>query len=130
MEDNCYVDLVLEVEALSRELASTKQDLERVQKNLEEEKQGKQPLELKLKVKNEDVEKKEEVHRKLSLMQSKVEEDLRRQVGGLSQKLEATLVGCRSESEMHGESVLQASELERQIGSLQSAEAELRAENT
>merc|ERR1719220_3191776 len=130
VEDNRNDDLVLEVEALSRELASTKQDLERVQKNLEEEKQGKQQLELKLKEKNEDVEKKEEVHRKLSLMQSKVEEDLRRQVGGLSQKLEDTLVGCRSESEMHGESVLKASELERQIGSLQSAEAELRAENT
>ena len=130
VEDNRNDDLVLEVEALSRELASTKQDLERVQKNLEEEQQGKQQLELKLKEKNEDVEKKEEVHRKLSLMQSKVEEDLRRQVGGLSQKLEDTLVGCRSESEMHGESVLKASELERQIGSLQSAEAELRAENT
>ena len=50
-------------------------------------------------------------------------------VGGLSQKLEDTLVGCRSESEMHGESVVKATELERQIESLQIAEAELRSEN-
>ena len=130
VDDKRNDELILEVEGLSRELASTKEDLEKVQKTLEEERQGKQNLEIKLKEKTEDVEKKEEVHRRLSVMQSKVEEDLRRQVGGLSQKLEDTLVGCRSESEMHGESVLKASELERQIGSLQSAEAELRAENT
>ena len=130
VDDKRNDELILEVEGLSRELASTKEDLEKVQKTLKEERQGKQNLEIKLKEKTEDVEKKEEVHRRLSVMQSKVEEDLRRQVGGLSQKLEDTLVGCRSESEMHGESVLKASELERQIGSLQSAEAELRAENT
>ena len=130
LEDKRNDELILEVESLSRELASTKEDLEKVQKTLGEERQGKHHLETKLKEKNDDVEKKEEVHRRLSVMQNKVEEDLRRQVGGLSQKLEDTLVGCRSESEMHGESVLKASELERQIGSLQSAEAELRAENT
>merc|ERR1719192_3107637 len=121
VDDKRNDELILEVEKLSRELASTKGELDKVQRILEEERQGE---------KNLEVEKKEEVHRKLSLMQSKVEEDLRRQVGGLSQKLEDTLVGCRSESEMHGESVLKASELERQIGSMQSAEAELRAENT
>merc|ERR1719450_1818052 len=92
-------ELILEVEKLSRELASTKEELDKVQGILEEERQGKQHLELELKEKNLEVEKKEEVHRKLSMMQSKVEEDLRRQVGGLSQKLEDTLVGCRSESE-------------------------------
>merc|ERR1719192_290579 len=120
VDDKRNDELILEVEKLSRELASTKGELDKVQRILEEERQGKQHLEL---------EKKEEVHRKLSMMQSKVEEDLRRQVGGLSQKLEDTLVGCRSESEMHGESVVKATELERQIESLQIAEAELRSEN-
>ena len=75
-------ELVLEVEKLSRELASTKEELDKVQRILEEERQGKQHLELELKEKNLEVEKKEEVHRKLSIMQSKVEEDLRRQVCG------------------------------------------------
>merc|ERR1719192_3245893 len=120
VDDKRNDELILEVEKLSRELASTKGELDKVQRILEEERQGKQHLEL---------EKKEEVHRKLSMMQSKVEEDLRRQVGGLSQKLEDTLVGCRSESEMHGESVVKATELERQIESLQIAETELRSEN-
>merc|ERR1719192_3279362 len=120
VDDKRNDELILEVEKLSRELASTKGELDKVQRILEEERQGE---------KNLEVEKKEEVHRKLSIMQSKVEEDLRRQVGGLSQKLEDTLVGCRSESEMHGESVVKATELERQIESLQIAEAELRSEN-
>merc|ERR550532_1279461 len=78
LEDKRNDELILEVESLSRELASTKEDLEKVQKTLGEERQGKQHLETKLKEKNDDVEKKEEVHRRLSVMQNKVEEDLRR----------------------------------------------------
>ena len=82
VDDKRNEELILEVEKLSRELASTKEELDKVQRILEEERQGKQHLELELKEKNLEVEKKEEVHRKLSLMQSKVEEDLRRQVCG------------------------------------------------
>ena len=80
VDDKRNDELILEVEKLSRELASTKEELDKVQRILEEERQGKQHLELELKEKNLEVEKKEEVHRKLSIMQSKVEEDLRRQV--------------------------------------------------
>ena len=82
VDDKRNDELILEVEKLSRELASTKEELDKVQRILEEERQGKQHLELELKEKNLEVEKKEEVHRKLSTMQSKVEEDLRRQVCG------------------------------------------------
>ena len=82
VDDKRNDELILEVEKLSRELASTKEELDKVQRILEEERQGKQHLELELKEKNLEVEKKEEVHRKLSIMQSKVEEDLRRQVCG------------------------------------------------
>ena len=57
-DDKRTDELILEVEGLSRELASTKEDLEKAQKTLEEERQGKQHLEIKLKEKNEDVEKK------------------------------------------------------------------------
>ena len=82
VDDKRNDELILEVEKLSRELASTKGELDKVQRILEEERQGKQHLELELKEKTLEVEKKEEVHRKLSIMQSKVEEDLRRQVCG------------------------------------------------
>ena len=82
VDDKRNDELILEVEKLSRELASTKEELDKVQRILEEEREGKQHLELELKEKNLEVEKKEEVHRKLSIMQSKVEEDLRRQVCG------------------------------------------------
>ena len=57
----------------------------------------------------------EEVHRKLSDMQSRVEGNLKKQVNYLNQKLNATIVGCRSKSEMHEESLLKVSMLERSI---------------
>merc|ERR1719450_1753690 len=49
LEDKRNDELILEVESLSRELASTKEDLEKIQKTLEEERQGKHNLEIQLK---------------------------------------------------------------------------------
>ena len=122
-------ELVLEIECLSRELANTKEELGCVNKKFDDERQSRSKLEEEARDKKEDLDKKDEVQRRLSVMQSKVEEDLRRQVGGLSQKLEATLMGCRSESEMHGESMLKVAEFERQISSVQCSKDELRKEN-
>ena len=51
-------------------------------------------------------EKKEETHRKVSNMASKVEEDLRREVNSLNQKLNSTIAGHKSESEMYEEALL------------------------
>merc|ERR1719206_665036 len=71
----------------------------------------------------------DEVHRKLSDMQSKVEGDLKKQVNCLNQKLDATIVGCRSESEMHEESLLKVSMLERSIMGLKQCIDDLQSEN-
>lgn len=51
-------------------------------------------------------EKKDETHRKVSNMQSKVEEDLRRELGLANQRLESTIAGHQAESEMYQESLL------------------------
>ena len=48
-------------------------------------------------------------------MQSKIKCDPKKQVNCLNQKLNATIVGCRSKSEMHEESLLKVSMLERSI---------------
>ena len=82
-----------------------------------------------LKERETDLEKKEEVHYKLSDMQSKVEGDLKKQVNCLNQKLDATIVGCRSESEMHEESLLKVSMLERSIMGLKQCIDDLQSEN-
>ena len=63
-------------------------------------------------------------------MQGKVEEDLKMQVSSLAKKLNATLVGCRSENKMYGESFLKVMEYERIAGELQNKAQELRTENT
>ena len=59
-----------------------------------------------LRAKNSDLSRKEETQRKLSNMQLKVEEDLKKEVSSLSQKLNSTIVGYRSESEMYEQSLL------------------------
>ena len=59
-----------------------------------------------LDVKKSDMEKREETHRKFSNMQNKIEEDLKREISSLNQKLNTTIAGYRSESEMYEESLL------------------------
>lgn len=62
-----------------------------------------------LDVKKTDMEKREETHRKFSNMQNKIEEDLKREISSLNQKLNSTIAGSRSESEMYEESLLKVS---------------------
>ena len=53
-----------------------------------------------------DNEKKEETHRKFSHMQNKIEEDLRKELNCVSKKLNDTITGSKSESEMYEEAIL------------------------
>ena len=121
--------MVLEMEQLSKELNRAKQELEKVHHQLDSGRELNIQLKKEVNEKKEYHDKKEEVHRKQALMQSKVEDDLRMQVSDLAKKLNATLVGCRSESEMHGESVLKVMEYEKIAGELQNTVQELRTEN-
>ena len=59
-----------------------------------------------LRVTTSDLSKREQTQRKLTDMQLKVEEDLKREVNSLSQKLNSTILGYRSESEMYEQSLL------------------------
>ena len=68
-----------------------------------------------LRIKESYLERIEEVQHKMSNMQTIVEDDLKQQVNCLSKKLDTTIVGCRSESEMHEESLLKVSMLEQSI---------------
>merc|ERR1719150_1548183 len=62
-------------------------------------------------------------------MQLKVEEDLKREVNSLSQKLNSTILGSRAESEMYEQSLLKVSILERSVTSQQQSITELQSEN-
>ena len=82
-----------------------------------------------LREKDTDLSRREETQRKLSSMQVKVEEDLKREVTSLSQKLNSTILGSRAESEMYEQSLLKVSILERSMMSLQQSISELQSEN-
>jgi len=122
-------DLVLEIEKLNQEKIALQQELKEAQELIQHYKQNYEKLAQDLKERETALEKKEEVHRKLSDMQSKVEGDLKKQVNCLNQKLDATIVGCRSESEMHEESLLKVSMLERSIMGLKQCIDDLQSEN-
>jgi len=122
-------DLVLEIEKLNQEKIALQQELKEAQTLIQYYKQNYEKLTQDLKERETDLEKKEEVHRKVSVMQSKVEGDLKKQVNCLNQKLDATIVGCRSESEMHEESLLKVSMLERSIMGLKQCIDDLQSEN-
>ncbi len=51
-------------------------------------------------------------------MQSKVEGDLRRQLGDLNEKLSSAMVGRQSESEMYAEAMSNATRLEKTVTEL------------
>eukprot|EP00092_Neocalanus_flemingeri_P060393 GFUD01072374.1.p1 GENE.GFUD01072374.1~~GFUD01072374.1.p1 ORF type:complete len:2138 (-),score=539.44 GFUD01072374.1:426-6839(-) len=122
-------DLVLEIEKLNQEKIALKQELKEAQALIQYYKQNYEKLTQDLKERETDLEKKEEVHRKLSDMQSKVEGDLKKQVNCLNQKLDTTIVGCRSESEMHEESLLKVSMLDRSIMGFKQCIDDLQSEN-
>jgi len=122
-------DLILEIEKLNQEKIALQQELKEAQDLIEYYKQNYEKLTQDMKKRENDFEKKDEVHRKLSDMQSKVEGDLKKQVNCLNQKLDATIVGCRSESEMHEESLLKVSMLERSIMGLKQCIDDLQSEN-
>merc|ERR1719309_1487211 len=122
-------DLVLEIEKLNQEKIALQQELKEAQELIQHYKQNYEKLAEDVRKRESDLEKKDEVHRKLSDMQSKVEGDLKRQVDCLNQKLDATIVGCRSESEMHEESLLKVSMLERSIMGLKQCIDDLQSEN-
>jgi len=122
-------DLVLEIEKLNQEKIGLQQELKEAQDQIEYYKKSFENLIEDVRKRESDLEKKDEVQRKLSDMQSKVEGDLKRQVDCLNQKLDATIVGCRSESEMHEESLLKVSMLERSIMGLKQCIDDLQSEN-
>jgi len=122
-------DLVLEIEKLNQEKNSLRQELKEAQDLIEYYKQNYEKLTQDMKKRETDLEKKDQVHRKLSDMQSRVEGDLKKQVNCLNQKLDATIYGCRSESEMHEESLLKVSMLERSIMGLKQCIDDLQSEN-
>jgi len=122
-------EFILEIEKLNQEKLALKQELKEAQDLIEYYKQSYEKLTQDMKKRETDLEKRDEVHRKLSDMQSKVEGDLKKQVNCLNQKLDATIVGCRSESEMHEESLLKVSMLERSIMGLKQCIDDLQSEN-
>jgi len=122
-------DFILEIEKLNQEKLALQQELKEAQDLIEYYKQNYEKLTQDMKKRENDLEKRDEVHRKLSDMQSKVEGDLKKQVNCLNQKLDATIVGCRSESEMHEESLLKVSMLERSIMGLKQCIDDLQSEN-
>ena len=99
-------ELVLTVESLNARnkiLTSEKEDALRQVEHL---KHVNEQFECQLKVKKSDMEKKVETHRKFSNMQNKVEEDLRREIGVLNQKLSSTIAGHQAESQMYEEALV------------------------
>merc|ERR1740128_11842 len=77
----------------------------------------------------EEEEKKEILHRRMSERQEAIESDLRRQISGLNSKLQSTLQGCRSESEMASESVLKVVSMEATLVDLKQCIQDLECEN-
>ena len=68
--------------------------------------QSNDTLKCQLVLRKTDNEKREETHRKFSHMQNKIEEDLRKELSCVSKKLNDTLTGSKSESEMYEEAIL------------------------
>ena len=68
--------------------------------------QSNDTLKCQLELRKTDEEKREETHRKFSHMQNKIEEDLRKELSCVSKKLNDTLKGSKSESEMYEEAIL------------------------
>ena len=99
-------ELVLALEHFNTKhniLLSEKQEIVNQAELLKQENSG---LKHQIEASKDATEKKEETHRKVSSMASKVEEDLRREVNSLNQKLNSTIAGHKSESEMYEEALL------------------------
>ena len=99
-------EMVLEIEHLNAEkitLNSKNEETRNQVRLLEEELER---MSQQLRVTTSDLSKREQTQRKLTDMQLKVEEDLKREVNSLSQKLNSTILGYRSESEMYEQSLL------------------------
>lgn len=122
-------EMVLEIETLNArnlELSRNNEDtLSRVSL-LEGELES---LTQQLRDQSTDLSRREQTQRKLSDMQVKVEEDLKKEITSLSQKLNSTILGSRAESEMYEQSLLKVSILERSMSSLQQSITELQSEN-
>ena len=122
-------EMVLEIETLrarNNELCLAKEDSVSRVTVLEGELES---LAQELREKTTELSKREKTQRKLSDMQLKVEEDLKREVSSLSQKLSSTIQGYRAESEMYEQSLLKVSILERSVTSLQQSISQLQSEN-
>ena len=122
-------EMVLEIETLSArntELSLNKEETLSRMRLLEAELER---LTQQLRDQATELARRETAQRKLSDMQLKVEEDLKKEISSLSQKLNSTILGSRAESEMYEQSLLKVSILERSMASLQQSITELQSEN-
>lgn len=67
---------------------------------------------------SQELEQEKNTNNQIRDMQSKVEVDLKKQVGDLQTKLNSSLVGRQSESEMYQEAMLKTQKLEKTLGEL------------
>ena len=99
-------ELVLALEHLNSKQNVLTSEKAEISNQVELLKQENDALRHQLEMNKTASEKKDETHRKVSSMQSKVEEDLRRELSVVNQKLESTIAGHQAESEMYQESLL------------------------
>ena len=99
-------EMVLEIEQLNAKNNLLHRQHEETQSEVTSLQQQLERMSSQLQATANDLSKREQTQRKVSDMQLKVEEDLKREVSSLSQKLSSTILGYRSESEMYEQSLL------------------------
>lgn len=104
-------EMVLEIEQLNAKNNLLHRQHEETQSEVTSLQQQLERMSSQLQATANDLSKREQTQRKVSDMQLKVEEDLKREVSSLSQKLSSTILGYRSESEMYEQSLLKVRDL-------------------
>ena len=104
-------EMVLEIEQLNAKNNLLHRQHEETQSEVTSLQQQLERMTSQLQATANDLSKREQTQRKVSDMQLKVEEDLKREVSSLSQKLSSTILGYRSESEMYEQSLLKVRDL-------------------
>ena len=104
-------EMVLEIEQLNAKNNLLHRQHEETQSEVTSLQQKLERMTSQLQATANDLSKREQTQRKVSDMQLKVEEDLKREVSSLSQKLSSTILGYRSESEMYEQSLLKVRDL-------------------
>ena len=109
-ENNAVVntndELVFTVESLDAKNKLLTNEKEEALNHINQLKHENELLERQLEMNKTDLEKKDDTLRKYSTMQTKIEEDLRKEISSLSQKLRSTMSGHQAESEMYEQSLL------------------------